>query len=119
MAAPNLRAPTTITGKTAGYACTTTLASALANGASSGKVLKVNTIRAANIDNAAAFTVDVSLFRGGVHRYIAKDVSIAAASTAVLVTKEEYFYLEEDDAIYARCPTASKIDLTITYEDIS
>ena len=37
MAAPNLKSPTTITGKTARYAVTASLAAALSNSAASGK----------------------------------------------------------------------------------
>jgi hypothetical protein len=50
MTAPNLKSPTTITGKTARYAVTASLASVLANGAASGKVLKINSIFCANVD---------------------------------------------------------------------
>ena len=55
MAAPNLKEPTTIVGKTNGYAVTTSLAAALSNGAASGKVLKVNSVYAANVDGAFQF----------------------------------------------------------------
>jgi hypothetical protein len=44
MAAPNLKNPTTITGRTARYAVTTSLGNALANSPSSGKVFKINSI---------------------------------------------------------------------------
>ena len=40
MAAPNLKSPTTITGKTARYAVTASLVAALSNSSSSGKALR-------------------------------------------------------------------------------
>ena len=119
MAAPNLKQPTTITGKTAVYSCTSTLAAALSNGAASGKVLKVNTIRAANIDATSAFSVDITIFRSAAHTYIANAISIPVSSSLVALSKEEYLYLEEGDAIYAKGSTSGKIDLTISYEEIA
>lgn len=62
MAAPNLRSPTTVTGKTELVGLTTSLGAVLSNGLSSGKVLKVNTVRAANI-SASNATVDLALVR--------------------------------------------------------
>lgn len=119
MAAPNLKQPTTITGKTATYSCTSSLASALSNAAASGKVLKVNTIRAANIDATSAFSVDITVYRSSTHTYIANAISVPVSSTLLVLSKEEYLYLEEGDAIYAKANTSGKIDLTISYEEIS
>ena len=53
MAAPNLKSPTTITGKTARYAVTASIAAALSNASSSGKVLKINSLIQAEINNGS------------------------------------------------------------------
>lgn len=119
MAAPNLKQPLIITGKTATYACTSSLAPALSNAAASGKVLKVNTIRAANIDLSSAFSVDITVYRSSAHTYIASAISVPVSSTLLVLSKEEYLYLEEDDVIYAKASASGKIDLTISYEEIS
>ena len=122
MAAPNIKSPatlTTVTGKTAIYNCTATLAAALSNASSSGKVLKVTAIRAANVDGTNSVDLDLSHYRGTTHTYIAYKVTIPAASTLLPLSREEYLYLEEGDAIYAKASTAAKIDLLISYEDIS
>ena len=118
MAAPNLRQPFTITGKTAVYSCTASLAAALANSSSSNKVLKVNVIRAANLTTGLA-TIDVTIFRSSSHTYIIKTASIAPNSSLVILDKNEYLYLEEGDAVYAKANAVSTIDLTVHYEDIS
>jgi hypothetical protein len=118
MAAPNLATPSSITGKVAVYSCTSTLAAALSNAAASGKVFKVNTIRATNIDASTAFSVDVTVFRSSSHTYLANSISIPVNSTLLLSTREEYIYLEEGDAIYAKGNIAGKIDLIISYEEI-
>lgn len=122
MAAPNIKSPSTIsvvTGKTAPYNCTDTLAAALSNGSGSGKVLKVTAIRAANVDGTANVALDCSHYRGSTHTYIAYKVTVPAGSTLLPLSREEYLYLEEGDAIYAKASVTTKIDLLISYEDIS
>lgn len=119
MAAPNLKSPTTITGRTARYAVTTSLAAALSNSAASNKVLKINSIFCANVDGVNPADISVSIFDGTTDRYIAKTIAVPADSTQVLSTKETYFYLEEGDSIRALASAASDLELVIGYEDIS
>lgn len=120
MAAPNLRSPTTVTGKTAMASAATTLTSVLANSAASGLLLKVNTIRAANVDSGgASVSLDLTVYRGTTHRYLIKAVSIGTAKALIVSDKNEYIYLEEGDSLYAKATTASGLDLTINYEEIS
>lgn len=119
MAAPNLKSPTTILGRTARYAVTTSLAAALSNGAASGKVLKINSIFCANVDGVNAADISVSIYDGTTDRYIAKTIAVPADATQVLSTKETYFYLEEGDSIRALASAASDLELVIGYEDIS
>jgi hypothetical protein len=119
MAAPNLKSPTTILGKTARYAVTTSLAAALSNGAASNKVLKINSIFCANVDGVNAADISVSIFDGTTDRYIARTISVPADATQVLSTKETYFYLEEGDSIRALASAAGDLELVIGYEDIS
>ena len=118
MAAPNLKTPITITGKTALYACTASLASALSNGAASGASLKVNVVRAANLTTGIA-TVDLTVFRSATDTYIIKTANVAPGSSLVLLDKNEYLYLEEGDALRAKANATSTIDLTIHYEEIA
>jgi len=119
MAAPNLKSPTTILGRTARYAVTTSLANALANSAASGKVLKINSIFCANVDGTNAADISVSIYDGTTDRYIAKTIAVPANATQVLSTKETYFYLEEGDSIRALASAASDLELVIGYEEIS
>ena len=120
MAAPNLKNPTTITGKTARYAVTASLASVLANGAASGKVFKINSIFCCNVANPdAPVDISVSIYNGSDHRYIAKTIAVPADATQIISTKQTYFYLEEGDSIYAECNAANDLQLVIGYEDIS
>lgn len=119
MAAPNLKSPTTITGRTARYAVTTSLAAALSNSAASGKVLKVNSIFCANVDGTNAADISVSVYNGTTDTYIAKTITVPADATQILSTKETYFYLEEGDSIRALASAAGDLELVIGYEEIS
>ena len=118
MAAPNLRSPSSVIGKTATAALTTSLTAVLSNSAASGKVLKVNTIRAANVA-AAAITVDIAHYRGSTTTYLLKGASIDAGKTLITTDKNEYIYLEEGDDIRAKASAGTSIDLTINYEEIN
>lgn len=117
MAAPNLKAITTITGKTFFYGCTSTLASVVENTSASGKVFKINTIRAANVSTGVA-TVDIAIRRSSVDRYLIKNCTVPPGSNLVLLNKDEYLYLEEGDVIFAKANVNTVIDLTVNYEEI-
>lgn len=119
MAAPNLKTPTTITGKTDGYAVTDTLAAACSNSASSGKVLKVNSVYCANVDGTAAADIDLTYYNGTTDFYLAKTIAVPADATQVLVTREAPIYLEEGDSLRAKASAAGDLELVISYEDIS
>ena len=119
MTAPNLKSPTTITGKTARYAVTASLANALANSAASGKVLKINSIFCANVDGSNEADISVSIYDGTTDFYLAKTLTVPADATQIISSKDTYFYLEEGDSIRALASAASDLELVIGYEDIS
>jgi hypothetical protein len=119
MAAPNLKSPTTILGRTARYAVTGSLANALANSAASGKVLKINSIFCANVDGTNAADISVSIYDGTTDRYLAKTISIPADATQILSAKDTYFYLEEGDSLRALASVNGDLELVIGYEEIA
>ena len=119
MAAPNLKNPTYIYGKTTRYAVTDSLANALANSAESGKALKINSIFCANVDGDNPADISVSIYDGSTDRYLAKTIAVPADATQIISTKETYFYLEEGDSIRAVANAADDLELIIGYEDIS
>ena len=119
MAAPNLKSPTTVIGKTIGYAVTTTMAAALSNSASSGKLLKVNSVYCANVDGTAAADISLQVWDGTTGYELAHTITVPADATQVLVTREAYVYLEEGQSLRAQASAASDLELVISYEDIS
>jgi hypothetical protein len=118
MAAPNLKSPTTITGKTARYAVGSGLATAI-SGVPSGSVYKINSIFCANVDGTNAADISVSIYDGSTDFYLAKTIAVPADATQIISSKETYFYLEEGDSIRAIASAASDLELVIGYEDIS
>jgi hypothetical protein len=118
MAAPNLKSPTTITGKTARYAVGSGLATAI-SGVPSGSVYKINSIFCANVDGANPADISVSIYNGTTDFYLAKTIAVPIDATQIISTKETYFYLEEGDSIRAAANAASGVVLVIGYEDIS
>jgi hypothetical protein len=124
MAAPNIVNVSTITGKSATVALTSTSATTLvSNAASSSKVFKVNMIQVANVDgtNACDVTVDVhSAASGGGTAYsLASTISVPADASLVVLDKATSLYLEENTSITATAGTASDLEVIVSYEEIS
>ena len=124
MAAPNIVNVSTITGKSATIALSTTSQTTLvSNAASSGKVFKINMIQVANVDgsNAADVTVDMhSAAAGGGTAYsLVSTVSVPADASLVALDKGTSVYLEEDRSITATAGTANDLEVIVSYEEIS
>ena len=124
MAAPNLISPTTITGKSVTVDLTTTSAtSILSNAASSGKVLKINSLYIANVDGTSAAEITINYYSaaalGGTATQICSTVAVPADATLVVVDKDAYIYLEENTSLGATAGTANDLKVVCSYEDIS
>jgi len=124
MAAPNLLSPTTITGRSVTVDLTTTSAtSILSNAASSGKVLKVNSLYVANVDGTSNAEITINYYSaaalGGTATQICSTVVVPADATLVVVDKNAYIYLEENTSLGATAGTASDLKIVCSYEDIS
>jgi hypothetical protein len=121
MTAPNIRNPNFIVGNTTGATLTTTnLTTVLSNLANSGKVFKINSIFAANIDGITAASISIAINYNGAASdiYLAYTIEVPPDSTQVISTKETYFYLQENCSIKAQASAANDIAVTISYEDI-
>lgn len=131
MAAPNLLGLTTGTGKTTYFTPTgTTAVVLLANAASSGKVLKINQIIAANVNGTAAVDATVSVYTngavaqgsapsGGTAYPLASTIAVPADASLIISDKTTQLYLEEDRSITVTSGTASGITYTVSYEELS
>lgn len=122
MAAPNIVNVTTITLKSIAVGLSTTAqVGILTNSSGSNKVLKINTIRATNIDGAVAADISVGFNTVGAAttQYIARTIAVPADAALVVVDKTSAIYLEENQQIVAQASAAEDIDMFISYEDIS
>lgn len=124
MAAPNIITATTITGKTVVANLTTTSAtSVLSNAASSGKVLKINTLIVSNVDGTNAANITINYYSaaalGGTATEICSTVGVPADASLIVISKDTPLYLEEDRSIGATADTASDLKVICSYEDIS
>ena len=124
MAAPNIVNVSTITGKTAYVALSTTSATELvSNAASSGKVFKINMIQVANVDGTNACDVTIDLHSeddlGGTAYSLISTASVAADASLVVLDKNTAIYLEEDKSISATAGTANDLEIIVSYEEIS
>lgn len=124
MAAPNIVNVTTIYGKTAYLTPANTTANVLlANAASSGKVLKINQIVAANVNGSSAVDTTVSINTAaagsGTSYPVVSTVSVPADASLIVADKTTAIYLEEDKSIVVQSGTSSGIAYTISYEEIS
>jgi len=117
MAAPNIVNVTTITGKTAVLAVTTTATAIVTNSAASGKVFKVNALYISNIDGVNAADVNVDIFRSSVAYRIAQTISVPADATLDIISKS--IYLEEGDALRITASANSDLEAVCSYEEIS
>jgi hypothetical protein len=124
MAAPNIVNVSSILGKTAMVALSSTSQTTLLNNAaSSDDVLKVNMIQVANIDgtNACDITIDVhSAASGGGTAYsLVATVSVPADASLVVLDKNTAIYLEENTSITATAGTAGDLEVIVSYEQIT
>ena len=120
MTAPNIVNVTSIIGKTVYDSDVATSDATLVDTVPTDKILKINTIIAANIDGSAAATISVwvALGSGAAAFYLAKTVTVPADSSLVIISKDTSFYLEEGLRIRALASTAGDISLMCSYEEI-
>lgn len=131
MAAPNILALTTATGKTTYLTPSgTTAVVLLTNAASSGKVLKINSLVVSNVDGTNAVDCTISIYTngsvaqgsapsGGTAYPIVSTVSVPADASLIVVDKTTQIYLEENVCISVTSGTASKLTYSVSYEELS
>jgi hypothetical protein len=129
MANPNIVNVTSILGGTLVRTPSSTSAvSMLNNAASSGTVIKINSLVAANT-SASAVNCTVSYYTnetaegsapaGGTAFPICSTVSVPANSSLVVIEKSNGIYLLEDACISVTSGTANNLTFTVSYEVIS
>jgi hypothetical protein len=124
MANPNIVNVTSILGDNSSTSLTSTSATSIvSNAASSGKVLKINTLIVSNVDGTNACDITINKYSaaalGGTAFAIASTVSVPADASLIVVDKTTSIYLKENESIGATAGTASDLIVTCSWEDIS
>ena len=124
MAAPNIVNVATITGSITNVALGDTNEASIANNAaSSGAVLKINTIIVANVHTTTSATITIKVHSaaalGGTGYPIASAVSVAPNSSLVVLDKATSIYLSENMSIGATASVGNYLAVTASYEVIS
>ena len=126
MAAPNIVNVATITGITTWKAGINTEAAGVSvivtNAASSGKVLKVNSLVATSIGTTTGVTTKIFNKAAGVGNSVSigTTMSVLTFSSLAVVSKDMSLYLQEDQSIGVfKQSGLGDIDVVCSYEDIS
>lgn len=121
MAAPNLVNVANIYGRTKGVALGAAATDILENPTGSGKVLKVNVLSAANIDGANNAEASVSFVDASASATfrLAFGINVPAKASLAVIQKDMAIYLEEGDKLTGFANAASKVEVTVSYEELS
>jgi hypothetical protein len=123
MAAPNLNAPTSVTGKTTYLTlANTNETDLLVNSSSSGKAMRVTCVMLVNIDGSAAVDASATIYTaasGGTGHKICNTLNVPADSTVVLLSRENALWLEEDRRITVQASASSDLAVICSYEEVT
>ena len=119
MAAPNIVNVATITGKTAVQDVGTSPTAVVANGAASGKVLKINCLYAGAVDAVANGLLTVDFYRGSTATELIKKAIVPKQAALTPVLKDGALYLEEGDSLRVSASAVSTLKVICSYEEIS
>ena len=123
MANPNIVNVSSIYGSVAYSAPANTSANSLvSNAASSGTIIKIDSLTVANVTGSAALTtvsVNSAAAGGGTPYRIAYQISVPANSTLQVVDKNNFLYLTENTSLVVTSGTTSALEYVATYETIS
>lgn len=123
MANPDIIDVTTIQGNNLAITLGGSATAIINNPASSGKVFKVNTLIASNVDGTAAADITVSLYSqddlGGSGTPIASTIAVPADASLIVIDKTTSIYLKEDQSIGALAGASGDIAIIASWEEIS
>lgn len=117
MANPNIVNVTSIYGKSAVLAVTTTATAIVSNAAASNTVVKINALYVANVDGTNNAEITVDLFRSSTAYRLAYTVVVPADAVLDVISKA--IYLEEGDSLRLTANANSDLEAVCSYEIIS
>ena len=123
MANPNIVNITSMYGTTTYLAPANTTANSLvSNAASSGTVIKIDSIFCTNVTaSTASVTVSVNSAAAGAGTSyrLAYQIPVPANASLQVIDKNNFVYLNENSSLVVTSGTSSAIEYVVTYETIS
>lgn len=124
MANPNIVNVTSITGANALVSLTNTSATTIAsNAASSGTILKIDSLVVANTNTTTAYNITINMYSaaalGGTAYPVVSTLSVPANSSVIVVDKTNMIYLTENQSLGATAGTANQLVVTSSWEVIA
>lgn len=123
MAAPNLNAPNTITGKTTYLALSSTSETdLLTNTASSGKALRVTSLFLCNVDGTNHVDATVKVYdaaTSGTGYEIVSTLTVPADATVTPLGRDISLWIEEDRRLTVTASAANDLTVVCSYEEVS
>ena len=118
MANPNIVSVTSIYGKVAGLAVTGSATAIVSNSSGSNKILKINTLIAANISGTNGW-VTVDVYKNATTAFeIAFQITVPTNSSLNVIGGSS-IYLEENDSLRLTANASSVIEAVVSYEEIA
>lgn len=118
MAIPNIVNVNLINGKTSTLQLTTSLGTICENSVGSNSVYKINSLIISNKDGINYSDVSIVLNRDSIDYYIAKNITVPAGTSLLVVTKDMGIYLEEGDKLKGLASSNDDLDSVCSYEYI-
>lgn len=115
MAEPNILSLTSILGKTAAMAVTTSATAILT--VASGHVAKCETLQVSNIDGTNSCHVTVEHYRSSTARRLVYQLTIPAGTTLDVLSGP--LWLQENDALRLTAQNNSDLEAALSYVDMS
>ena len=125
MANPNLINVSAVYGNSSNTALSSTsVTSLVSNAASSGKVYKINSIVASNVDGTSAADITINVYSNatagsGTAYAVASTISVPADATLIITDKTTSFYLLENQSIGAIAGTSNDLVITASWEELN
>lgn len=123
MAAPNIVNVTNINGRVFGNVLTTSNSVIVANEASSGNVIKINSLIVSNITNSLDANVSIeyntSADGSGTAYRLASEITVPFSASLIVIDKSTSIYLEEDSCVQGYASATANLEFVVSYEVIS
>ena len=123
MANPNAVNTTEVYGNNALVVPLTSATVVANNPASSGKLLKINTVMASNVNTAGTSLITLNVYNaddlGGTAYSISKNIVIPDNASVVLIDSDSSLYLKEDESLGAIASGNTDVNLIASWDEIS